>query len=141
LPERSRKAFVTVGQGSPYYRTGDIVREEPDGNLRYLGRRDRMIKKRGFRIELGEIETCLHAHPEVREAAVVALPDDEAGMKVFAHLACTDGKRLSVIQLKTFCSGRIPVYMVPDVFSFHPSLPKTSTDKIDYQMLATMSGA
>ena len=71
-----RKCFVTVGAPPAYYRTGDIVREEPDGNLRYLGRRDRMIKKRGFRVELGEIEACLYRHPEVSEAAVVALPDD-----------------------------------------------------------------
>jgi amino acid adenylation domain-containing protein len=139
LPEQSRKSFVEVGAGSAYYRTGDVVREDPDGNLRYLGRKDRMIKKRGFRVELGEIEVCLYRHPSVREAAVVALPDDVLGTKVHAHIACNEGTRLSLIELKTFCSENIPGYMIPDNFSFHVSLPKTSTDKVDYQSLKAQS--
>jgi amino acid adenylation domain-containing protein len=139
LPEQSRKCFVEVAGGT-YYRTGDIVREGSGGNLRYLGRKDRMIKKRGFRVELGEIEVCLYRHPDVREAAVVALMDDALGMKVHAHVASKEGARLSLIEMKTFCSEHIPVYMIPDQFSFHPSLPKTSTDKVDYQTLKLWSG-
>lgn len=141
LPEQSRNAFIAVNEGAAYYRTGDVVREEPDGNFRYLGRKDRMIKKRGFRVELGEIESCLYRHADVREAAVIALPDDVLGMKVHAHVACKDGKKLSLIALKTFCSQHIPVYMIPDVFSFHSTLPKTSTDKVDYQTLKSKSQA
>ena len=113
--------------------------EEPHGNFRYVGRRDRMIKKRGFRVELGEIEACLYRHPGIFEAAVVAQPDEVLGMKVYAHVACKENKKLSLIELKTFCSRHIPVYMIPDVFSFHPTLPKTSTDKLDYQALKAMS--
>jgi amino acid adenylation domain-containing protein len=139
LPQQSRDAFRTVGAPPAYYCTGDIVAEQTDGNLRYVGRRDRMIKKRGYRVELGEIEACLHQHPEVQEAAVVALPDEILGMKVCAHIAGRSGKRLSIIGLKTFCSGHIPVYMIPDVFSFHLALPKTSTDKVDYQALTVQS--
>jgi amino acid adenylation domain-containing protein len=139
LPEQTRNAFITVGDPPAYYRTGDIVVEERDGNFRYLGRRDRMIKKRGFRVELGEIEACLYRHPGIREAAVVALPDDVLGMKVWAHLACKEDRKLSLIELKTFCSQHIPVYMIPDAFSFHDTLPKTSTDKVDYQTLKARS--
>jgi acyl-CoA synthetase (AMP-forming)/AMP-acid ligase II len=139
LPEQSRKCFIDVA-GKTFYRTGDMTREDPDGNLRYLGRKDRMIKKRGFRVELGEIEVCLYRHSDVREAAVVALPDDALGMRVHAHVVSKEGKRLSLIEMKTFCSEHIPVYMIPDRFSFHPSLPKTSTDKIDYQTLKSWSG-
>lgn len=134
LPEQSRKCFIDA-KGGRYYRTGDIVREEFDGNLRYLGRKDRMIKKRGFRVELGEIEVCLYRHPDVWEAAVVAMTDDALGMRVHAHVVSKEGKKLSLIEMKTFCSEHIPVYMIPDRFSFHPSLPKTSTDKVDYQTL------
>jgi amino acid adenylation domain-containing protein len=141
LPEQSRKSFVAVGAPPAYYRTGDIVVQEPDGNFRYLGRRDRMIKKRGFRVELGEIEACLYRHPEVREAAVVALADEELGMKVYAHIACGESKKLSVIALKSFCSEHLPVYMIPDVFQFYSMLPKTSTDKTDYQTLKARSQA
>jgi amino acid adenylation domain-containing protein len=134
LPEQSRKGFIDVA-GRTFYRTGDITKEDSDGNLRYLGRKDRMIKKRGFRVELGEIEVCLYRHPDIWEAAVVALTDDALGMRVHAHVVSKEGRRLSLIEMKTFCSDHIPVYMIPDRFSFHPSLPKTSTDKVDYQTL------
>jgi len=135
LPQQSAKSFVAVGAGASYYRTGDLVIELPDGNFRYRGRKDRMIKKRGFRVELGEIEACLYRHPEVREVAVIALENESLGMKVHAHIACKRGEKLSLIELKRFCSERIPLYMIPDAFSFHSALPKTSTDKIDYQSL------
>ena len=109
--------------------------EEDDGNFRFVGRRDRMVKKRGYRVELGEIETALYAHDEIEEAAVVAIPDDDAGVMIHAHISSVSGEKISMIKLKKFCSERLPVYMVPDRFAFHESLPKTSTDKIDYQTL------
>jgi amino acid adenylation domain-containing protein len=147
LPEQTANAYLTrgphaVGTAAPagerWYRTGDIVTEAADGNYIYAGRRDRMVKKRGYRVELGEIESCLYRHPDVREAAVVAIPDETLGMKVRAHLATRDGGRISLIQLKAFCSQHLPIYMVPDVFSFHTELPKTSTEKTDYQTLMKM---
>jgi len=74
-----------------------------------------------------------------RPAAVVAIADDEAGLRIQAHLATKGDRRLSIIKLKEFCSERLPVYMVPDSFAFHESLPKTSTGKIDYQALQRKS--
>jgi len=135
LPDQDEHAFLDLGEWGRWYRTGDLVVEEDDGNLEFIGRKDRMVKKRGYRIELGEIEACLYQHDNVREAAVVALPDDAVGLKVIAHIATRDGERISVIKLKKFCSERLPLYFVPDVFQFHAELPKTSTDKIDYQGL------
>ena len=135
LPEQSAACFLKLDDGPGWYRTGDLVAEQADGDLRFLGRRDRMIKKRGYRVELGEIESCLYRHPDVGEAAVVACPDDTLGMLVRAHVAPRDGLKLSVIGLKQFCSTQVPVYMIPDVFKFHDALPKTSTDKVDYQAL------
>jgi amino acid adenylation domain-containing protein len=139
LPEQSLACFIEVG-GETYYRTGDMVREDDDGNLRYLGRKDRMIKKRGYRVELGEIEVCLYQHPGIQEAAVIALADISLGMKVHAHVVAKQGNKLSLIDVKTFCSRHVPGYMIPDQFSFHASLPKTSTDKVDYQTLKMWSG-
>lgn len=139
LPEQTNNAFTRCGAGAPYYRTGDIVVQDPDGNFRYLGRKDRMIKKRGFRVELGEIEACLYRHPDIRETAVVAVPDDALGMKVHAHIASKENRKISTIALKTFCSQHIPVYMIPDAFSFYADLPRTSTDKVDYQTLKARS--
>lgn len=143
LPEQTAAAFLgDSGQptdpGERWYRTGDLVVEAEDGNFTYVGRKDRMVKKRGYRVELGEIEACLYRHPDVREAAAVAIPDDDLGLKVRAHLATHDGGRVSLIKLKAFCSEHLPMYMVPDVFSFHDALPKTSTEKIDYQSLMKM---
>jgi L-proline---[L-prolyl-carrier protein] ligase len=142
LPDQTARAYLDQGpraaDGERWYKTGDIVVEAGDGNYTYAGRRDRMVKKRGYRVELGEIESCLYRHPDIREAAVVALPDEELGMKVRAHLATRDGTRLSLIKLKAFCAEHLPVYMIPDVFSFHAELPKTSTEKTDYQTLMKM---
>ncbi len=135
MPERTAKSFLHDRTARRWYKTGDIVAVDPDGNYRYLGRRDRMVKKRGYRIELGEIEACLYRHPAVSEAAVVAIPDAETGLKVKAHLCVHGDKRPSLIELKTFCSQHLPLYMVPDAFAFHDALPKTSTDKMDYQSL------
>jgi acyl-coenzyme A synthetase/AMP-(fatty) acid ligase len=83
---------------------------------------------------LGEIEAALYRYPDVREAAVVADTSDD-GVRVLAFLSTKDGKRLSLIALKQFCAGQLPLYMIPDTFSFLDILPKTSTDKIDYQAL------
>jgi len=136
LPENTAKAFLS-GRDIRWYRTGDIVVELPDGNYKFLGRRDRMIKKRGYRIELGEIEVALYRHPAIKEAAGLAFPDDD-GVPVKAFTSTRDGSRLSTIELKKFCSENLPLYMVPDFFCSLESLPKTSTDKIDYQKLKSM---
>jgi amino acid adenylation domain-containing protein len=135
LPERSAQTFLEDPSGQRWYKTGDIVVEASDGNYIFIGRRDRMVKRRGYRVELGEIEACLYRHSAVKEAAVVAFPDKEAGIQIKAFLSCRGEKRPSLIELKRFCSENLPLYMVPDLFSWQDSLPKTSTDKIDYQRL------
>lgn len=135
LPDKTAKAFFDDGSGKSWYKTGDIVIEEEGGNYIFLGRRDRMVKKRGFRIELGEIESILYRHPSVEEAAVIALMDEDSGVKIKSFLSCRESNRPSIIALKKFCTENLPNYMVPDLFSFLDSLPKTSTDKIDYQRL------
>jgi len=135
LPAQTERAFLVDRAGVRWYRTGDIVIESPDGNYTYLGRRDRMVKRRGYRVELGEIEAGLYKHPLIKEAAVVALADAETGVKVRAFLSCREGKRPSLIEMKRFCADNLPLYMIPDTFSWLDALPKTSTDKVDYQRL------
>jgi acyl-coenzyme A synthetase/AMP-(fatty) acid ligase len=138
LAELSARAFLVDDEGVRWYRTGDIVVEGPDGNYVFLGRRDRMVKRRGYRVELGEIEAALYRHPAVREVGVVAVSNQEIGVRVKAFLACHDGRHPSVIEMKRFCADHLPGYMIPDFFSFHGVLPKTSTDKLDYQRLKEM---
>jgi amino acid adenylation domain-containing protein len=135
LPERTAQGFLVDDTGVRWYKTGDIVVEAADGNYTYRGRRDRMVKRRGYRVELGEIEAGLYRHPLIKEAAVIAIPDEEAGVKVMAHLSCREAKHPSLIELKRFCAEYLPLYMIPDLFRWHDALPKTSTDKIDYQRL------
>jgi L-proline---[L-prolyl-carrier protein] ligase len=135
LPERSAGAFFTDDSGQQWYKTGDVVVEQPDGNYMYMGRRDRMIKKRGYRIELGEIETALYAHPDVQEVAVIAMTDAQGDVKVKAFVSLCAKVRPSIIALKGFCAERIPSYMIPDLFVFQEKLPRTSTDKVNYQTL------
>jgi amino acid adenylation domain-containing protein len=138
LPERTADAFLADEEGVRWYRTGDVVVESENGIYTYRGRRDRMVKRRGYRVELGEIEAGLYRHPLIKEAAVIAVADEEAGVKVTAHVSCRDAKRPSLIELKRFCAEHLPLYMIPDLFKWHEALPKTSTDKIDYQRLKAM---
>jgi acyl-coenzyme A synthetase/AMP-(fatty) acid ligase len=97
-----------------------------------------MVKRRGYRVELGEIESGLYRHPLIKEAAVVASPDEESGVRIRAFLSCREAKRPSLIELKRFCAENLPLYMIPDRFVWLDSLPKTSTDKLDYQRLKEM---
>ena len=138
LPERNAVAFHTDAAGTKWYKTGDIVRQEDDGDYIYISRRDRMIKRRGYRVELGEIESALYRHDSITEAAALAIPDEDGGLIVKAFINWTGEERASIIKLKRFCMENLPAYMIPDRFSVQPALPKTSTDKIDYQRLKEM---
>lgn len=138
LPERTANAYLVDASGERWYKTGDIVYEDEDGNYLYVSRRDRMVKKRGYRVELGEIEAGLYKHPNVEEAAVIALSSEENGVQIKAYLSFKSGQNPSRIELKRFCAEKLPNYMIPDFFSFMESLPKTSTNKIDYQKLKSL---
>jgi acyl-coenzyme A synthetase/AMP-(fatty) acid ligase len=137
-PERTAQSRIqnvySEGLTDPVYKTGDLVIEEADGNYTFLGRRDNQIKSRGYRIELGEIETALYAHPEIREAAAVAIPDDMITNRIKAYVVAES--ELDPRNLSTFLGDHIPKYMVPGEFEFRDVLPKTSTGKIDRQSLA-----
>ena len=133
-PAETAAAFLDR-DGVRWYNTGDVVRWNPAEGFVYVGRRDRLIKRRGFRIELGEIESALYLHSQLLEAAVVSVSDPEAGVKIVAFLCCPERQPPSIVELKTFCGGKLPAYMVPDQFVFQDKLPRTSTDKVDYQAL------
>lgn len=138
LPEQNDRAFLVDAGGTRWYRTGDLVVETAEEGYLFHGRRDRMVKRRGYRVELGEIEAALATHPLVKEAAVVGLADEASGVRIKAFLSFKQG-RPSIIQLKQFCAEKLPMYMVPDVFGILEQLPRTSTDKIDYQGLKALT--
>jgi amino acid adenylation domain-containing protein len=139
LPERNAIAFYTDSAGTRWYKTGDIVRQDSLGNYIYVGRRDRMIKRRGYRVELGEIEAALYRHACITESAVIACEGQDDSVSVVAFIAWNGDTRPSTIALKRFCIENLPAYMIPDRFSVQTALPKTSTDKIDYQRLKEMA--
>ncbi|NOK80121.1 MAG: hypothetical protein GFH27_549281n458, partial [Chloroflexi bacterium AL-W] len=131
--------------GRRLYRTGDLVRWLEDGNLVFLGRRDRQVKIRGYRIELGEIESALRAHPRVA-AAVALVHDHQSGSRqVVAYVVpappVTEAEPLPALQevLQTDLQQQLPAYMVPTRFVELDSLPLTPNGKIDRRALPTPS--
>jgi amino acid adenylation domain-containing protein len=142
LPDRSNAAFLPSDRGR-WYRTGDLVRRLPGepACFVYTGRRDRMVKRRGYRVELGEIEAAFHRLDGVREAAAVAAPDEEAGVRISLFYAWRPdaGAPPSSLKLRQHAARHLPPYMIPDVFRQVDALPMTSTDKIDYQTLLQLA--
>jgi len=134
-------SFFLERDETRWYNTGDIVRERGNEGFIYIGRRDRMVKRRGYRIELGEVESCLYKHPSIGEAAVIARQHAQAGTQVIAYLTTCGNSRPSIIDLKAFCNRHLPAYMNPDIFVFENALPRTSTNKVDYQALVKKSAA
>jgi len=117
------------------YRTGDLVTIDEHTNYTFVGRKDNMIKSKGHRIELGEIETVLYSHPKMREAAVLAIPDEEVTNRLKVFIVCDDGTSVTAKEVKEFCFDRLPKYMVPEIVEFCASLPKTSTGKVNRRAL------
>jgi amino acid adenylation domain-containing protein len=114
------------------YRTGDIVTLGPDNtNWLFVGRRDHMIKSRGYRIEIGEIESAFYRHEHVKEAAVVAIPDEIIGNRLRAFVVLSDPAGPDEKALMTFCNRYLPKYMIPEAVEFCDVLPKTSSGKTD----------
>ncbi len=126
--------------GSRLYAVGDLVRYLPTGELDFLGRLDHQVKVRGFRIELGEIESVLTRHGQVREAAVLAVPEaagGDGGDRLVAYLA-TEAD-LPAAELRAFLKASLPEYMIPSGFVLLRGLPLTPNGKIDRRALSAMS--
>jgi amino acid adenylation domain-containing protein len=118
------------------YRTGDLVRLRPDGDYDFFGRRDHQIKSRGYRIELGEIEAALHAHSQIQDAVATAVPHEEWGTAIVAHVVPKDGGGLAENEVKQHVARVLPRYMVPARVEIRAALPRTSTGKVDRQRLS-----
>jgi amino acid adenylation domain-containing protein len=126
-------------QGDRLYKTGDLVRYLPDGNLEFLDRTDRQVKIRGFRIELGEIESTLSQHPDVQEAVILAREEDSGGKRLIAYLvlnsAFSIGNSALIKNLRSFLREQVPDYMVPASFVCLESMPLTPNGKVDFKAL------
>jgi aspartate racemase len=134
-PDLTEASFVSdpfaADRGARLYRTGDMVRYLPDGNLEFLGRRDQQVKIRGLRIELGEVEAILAQHPDVREAVVVIHTNGSRESQLAAYVATREEFHTSTNELRSFLKRRLPNYMVPSAFHLLRTLPRTANGKVD----------
>jgi amino acid adenylation domain-containing protein len=126
---------VATDPAAKLYRTGDMVRYLPDGNLEFLGRRDQQVKIRGLRIELGEVEAILAQHPDVREAVVVTHSNGSGEPQLAAYVATREEFNTSSNELRIFLKRRLPNYMVPSAFHLRRALPRTANGKVDRSRL------
>ncbi|HBH61238.1 MAG TPA: non-ribosomal peptide synthetase, partial [Nitrospiraceae bacterium] len=115
--------------GERLYKTGDIVRYLPDGNIEYIGRDDHQVKIRGFRIELGEIEAILRQCNAVREAVVITREDRPGDQRVVAYIIPRDREAVQIRELREFLMGKLPNYMLPSAYILLDSLPLTPNNK------------
>ena len=122
--------------GARLYRSGDLARWSPAGELEYLGRADQQVKIRGFRIELGEIEARLTEHPAVAQAHVLARADAAADTQLVAYLTAGDATHPpSADQLRQHLASTLPDYMIPAAFEVLTTLPLTANGKLDQKAL------
>lgn len=117
--------------GERLYRTGDVARCLPDGNVELRGRTDQQVKVRGFRIELGEIESTLAMNPAVREAAVVAGEERNGDKRLLAYVVAAEGSRADGNELRSFLKAKLPAHMLPSSFIIVNEMPRTVSGKID----------
>jgi amino acid adenylation domain-containing protein len=141
-PELTAERFVpdpfSAWPGARLYKTGDLARWLPDGNIEFLGRGDHQVKIRGHRIELGEIEAVLGGHPEVAACAVVA-PDHLGENKILvAFVVGREQAKPAVDTLRQWLKEKLPDYMVPARFVTVPALPLNPNGKVDRKTLLTL---
>ncbi|MCZ6894829.1 MAG: amino acid adenylation domain-containing protein, partial [Gammaproteobacteria bacterium] len=138
--ELNRKAFfkrtVVEGLEEVFYRTGDMVKEDTDGTLWFLGRKDRQVKIRGYRIELDEVEAALTAVDSVEEAAAIAVPGVEGSRQIIAMVTLkSHAETTTASSLMALIRSRLPSYAIPGELSIREHFPRTTTGKIDRRRL------
>jgi amino acid adenylation domain-containing protein len=135
-PELTAERFVPNPFGTGrLYRTGDIVRYQPDGRLEILGRNDAQVKVRGFRIELGDVEEALAACPQVRAAAVVVRTAASGESVLAGYFVPDPSAQTNVSEIRSQLAKRLPEYMVPTFLVPMKALPLTLNGKIDRKAL------
>ncbi|GAA6619990.1 non-ribosomal peptide synthetase [Scytonema sp. NUACC26] len=117
------------------YKTGDLARFLPDGNIEYLGRIDNQVKIRGFRIELGELEALLSKHSSVQQAVVIVRQDIPGDKRLVAYILPDQDSVPSVNELRSFLKEQLPEYMIPSAFVVLDTLPLTPSGKVNRRAL------
>jgi amino acid adenylation domain-containing protein len=142
-PELTAERFVpdkfSATPGACLYRSGDLARYRPDGNLEFCGRIDEQVKVRGYRIEPGEIEALLAQHPAIGRAVVMAIEASPGDKYLVAFWEPRADAAPSVAELRRYLADRLPAHMIPSAIASLPILPTTPNGKIDRRALAAAS--
>ena len=137
-PDLSAEKFIPnpfSKEATRLYKTGDLARYLPSGDIEYIGRIDNQVKVRGFRIELGEIEAVISQYPAMRETVVVVREDSVNSQRIVAYVVAQTEQTLTIDELRRFLESKLPNYMVPAVFVTLEALPLTPNGKVDRKAL------
>jgi amino acid adenylation domain-containing protein len=134
-PDLTAERFVGDAAAGRFYRTGDRVRQRPDGRLDFLGRVDDQVKIRGFRVEPGEVVAALRQLAAVADAAVVAVEGPGGGQVLAAYVVTAQGEANDIAALRAHLAARLPAYCVPSSVTFMDRLPVSANGKIDRRKL------
>ncbi|MGA9379337.1 MAG: amino acid adenylation domain-containing protein, partial [Phormidium sp.] len=138
-PELTNEKFIPNPfrnqPNSRLYKTGDLARYLPDGNIEYLGRIDNQVKIRGFRIELGEIETILSQHPQVQTSIVIAREDTPGDKRLVAYIIPSVEATPTISEIQQYLKTKLPDYMVPSALVIQETFALTPNGKIDRRAL------
>lgn len=138
-PELTAEKFIphpfSREPGARLYKTGDIARYLPDGNIEFLGRLDQQVKIRGFRIELGEIEAVLKEYPSIQETVVTVWEESPEDRQLVAYFVINQGTVPTTSEFRGFLQKKLPTYMIPSIFVQLDTMPLTANGKIDRRAL------
>jgi acyl-coenzyme A synthetase/AMP-(fatty) acid ligase len=138
-PDLNERAFFYRESLGPFpdvfYRTGDLVVRHGDGLLRFLGRKDRMVKTRGHRVELDEVEAALCSHPAVSEAAAYLVSDGRGSHVILSTVTTHRGRPEDAAEIMRHARTRLPGYALPKDLIVASELPRTTSGKIDREKL------
>jgi amino acid adenylation domain-containing protein len=136
LPSLTEAKYLLLN-GQRFYRTGDIGRLNPQGDLQMLGREDNQVQIRGMRLELGEIESCLCLHPAISNCIVIAKEDHLGEKQLIAYLIAQNQPSTST-DLRNFLQETLPQYMIPSHFAFIAEFPLNPNGKVDRRALSAL---
>ena len=138
-PELNAERFLadtfSAVPGARLYKSGDLARMLPDGEIEYLGRGDGQVKIQGFRIEVGEVEAAIVGYPAIREARVTAHTDAAGTKRLVAYYVARDGAPVAARELSGYLVAKLPPWMIPSVYTAIAVFPLTPHGKVDYAAL------
>lgn len=122
------------------YKTGDLARYLPNGDVICLGRIDNQVKIHGVRVELGEVEAALQSVPGVQDAVATAWRDSQGNAQLVGHIITTDGQTLTSADIRAQLRELLPTVMIPPHYLFHETFPLTASGKVHRAALPTPDG-